>query len=275
VSYSFSVIVSTFNSELWLHKVLIGFNNQTYKDFELIVADDGSNQKTRDLIKKIKHNVSYKLTHVWQPDRGFQKTIILNKALLESNGNYIVFTDGDCIPRSDFLETHNKFKQNGFFLSGGYFKLNEYLSRLINIEDISSENCFKYNWLRKKGLVNSIKNLKILSKDTLAKILNSITTTRPSWNGHNSSAWRKDIFSVNGFDERMKYGGEDRELGERLINFGIRPKQIRYSAICLHLHHERSYVNENSWNLNNTIRLETRIKKLKWTNYGLVKDKTK
>ena len=84
MSYSFSVIVSTFNSELWLHKVLIGFNNQTYKDFELIVADDGSNHKTRDLIEKIKHNVFYKLTHVWQPDHGFQKTIILNKALLKS-----------------------------------------------------------------------------------------------------------------------------------------------------------------------------------------------
>ena len=110
MSYSFSVIVSTFNSELWLHKVLIGFNNQTYKDFELIVADDGSNHKTRDLIEKIKHNVFYKLTHVWQPDHGFQKTIILNKALLKSNGNYIVFTDGDCIPRSDFLETHNKLR---------------------------------------------------------------------------------------------------------------------------------------------------------------------
>ncbi len=273
MSYSFSVIVSTFNSELWLHKVLIGFNNQTYKDFELIVADDGSDHKTRDLIEKIKHNVFYKITHVWQPDHGFQKTIILNKALLKSNGNYIVFTDGDCIPRSDFLETHNKFKKNGFFLSGGYFKLNEDLSKLINIEDISSENCFKYNWLRENGLVMSIKNLKILSNDTLAKIFNSITTTRPSWNGHNSSGWRKDIFSVNGFDERMKYGGEDRELGERLTNFGIRPKQIRYSAICLHLHHKRSYVNQNSWNQNNRIRSETRIQKLKWTNYGLVKDK--
>ena len=273
MSYSFSVIVSTFNSELWLHKVLIGFNNQTYKDFELIVADDGSDHKTRDLIEKIKYNVFYKITHVWQPDHGFQKTIILNKALLKSNGNYIVFTDGDCIPRSDFLETHNKFKQIGFFLSGGYFKLNEYISKLINVEDISSENCFKYNWLKENGLVNSIKNLKILSNDTLAKILNTITTTRPSWNGHNSSGWRKDIFSVNGFDERMNYGGEDRELGERLTNFGIRPKQIRYSAICLHLHHERSYVSENSWNENNKIRSETRIQKLKWTNYGLVKDK--
>ncbi|MFL2632410.1 MAG: hypothetical protein ACJ0NC_00765 [Candidatus Marivariicella sp.] len=67
--------------------------------------------------------------------------------------------------------------------------------------------------------------------------------------------------------------GKIGELGERLINFGIRPKQIRYSAICLHLYHERSYVNENSWNQNNIIRSETRIQKLEWTNYGLVKDK--
>ena len=71
----------------------------------------------------------------------------------------------------------------------------------------------------------------------------------------------------------MRYGGEDRELGERLINLGIRSKQIRYSAICLHLYHERSYVNENSWKKNNKIRSETRSKKLIRTKFGLIKDK--
>ena len=268
-----SVIVSTYNSELWLNKVLIGFNNQTFRDFEILVADDGSNQKTKDLIKRIKPNLFYKIKHVWHPDNGFQKTIILNKALSQTKGKYIVFTDGDCIPKADFLEKHNKFKQTGFFLSGGCFRLNGYLSNLINEDDILSENCFSYSWLRIKGLPISFKNLKILVNDFFAETLNLITTTRPSWNGHNSSGWKKDIISVNGFDERMRYGGEDRELGERLINLGIRSKQIRYSAICLHLYHERSYVNENSWKKNNKIRSETRSKKLIRTKFGLIKDK--
>ena len=268
-----SVIVSTYNSDLWLNKVLIGFNNQTFRDFEILVADDGSNQKTKDLIKRIKPNLFYKIKHVWHPDNGFQKTIILNKALSQTKGKYIVFTDGDCIPKADFLEKHNKFKQTGFFLSGGCFRLNGYLSNLINEDDILSENCFSYSWLRIKGLPISFKNLKILVNDFFAETLNLITTTRPSWNGHNSSGWKKDIISVNGFDERMRYGGEDRELGERLINLGIRSKQIRYSAICLHLYHERSYVNENSWKKNNKIRSETRSKKLIRTKFGLIKDK--
>ena len=76
MSCSISVIVSTYNSELWLNKVLIGFNNQTFRDFEILVADDGSDPKTRDLIKLIKPNLFYKIKHVWHPDNGFQKTII-------------------------------------------------------------------------------------------------------------------------------------------------------------------------------------------------------
>ena len=273
MSKLFSVIVSTYNSESLLEKVLIGFNNQTYQNFELIVADDGSNHKTSNLIKKIKPSVFYRIIHVWHTDKGFQKTKILNKAIAKSNGIYIVFTDGDCIPRSDFLEVHNKFKQKGYFLSGGYFKLDKVLSSLITKDDILSGRCFKYSWLKQKGLSDSIKNIKILSNLFFSQILNSLTPTRPSWNGHNSSGWRKDIININGFDERMKYGGEDRELGERLINNRIKPKQIRFSAICLHLYHERNYVNEYSWNQNNIIRKATKSNNKIWTNYGLVKEK--
>lgn len=66
-------------------------------------------------------------------------------------------------------------------------------------------------------------------------------------NGHNASGWKEDIVAVNGLDERMQYGGQDRELGERLENYGIRGKQIRYSAIVVHLDHARGYVNKESW----------------------------
>ena len=85
----------------------------------------------------------------------------------------------------------------------------------------------------------------------------------------NSSGWRKDILAVNGFDERMQYGGEDREMGERLFNMGIRSKQIRYSAIILHLDHGRPYVNQEAWDLNNKIRKETRQSHRIRTEYGI------
>tara|TARA_B100000686_G_C16806128_1_gene990616 strand:+ start:1132 stop:1953 length:822 start_codon:yes stop_codon:yes gene_type:complete len=266
---SFSVILSTYNSEAWLEKVVFGFQYQTFKNFEIIIADDGSGLSTKKLISNLKKVVFFPIFHVWHPDNGFQKTTILNKALLKSRGDYIVFTDGDCIPRSDFLEIHNKHKKLGYFLSGGYFKLPMDISKIIKPYDIESQNCFSLKWLNKLGLPFSYKNLKLNSNKLISSLLNFFSPTKATWNGHNSSGWRSDLFSVNGFDERMKYGGEDRELGERLINYGIKTKQIRYSAICIHLDHERNYVDINSWKINNKIRSITRKEKKIWTNYGI------
>ena len=99
--------------------------------------------------------------------------------------------------------------------------------------------------------------------------MNFITPAKATWNGMNSSGWRDDILFVNGFDERMQYGGEDREMGERMFNMGIRAKQIRYSAIVLHLDHRRPYVNKEAWRINNTIRKETKKQHIIKTQYGL------
>jgi GT2 family glycosyltransferase len=101
--------------------------------------------------------------------------------------------------------------------------------------------------------------------------MNHITPTHATWNGMNSSGWRKDIVHLNGFDERMAYGGEDREFGERLCNAGIHPKQIRYSAITLHLDHKRPYANKCAWEKNNKIREETKKYHLVKTMFGLEK----
>ncbi len=101
-----SVIVSTYNSEEWLKKVLWGFNYQLFKDFEVVVADDGSRSATRELIEKMADEVHYPIVHVWQEDDGFQKSRILNKAITACNAEYIIMTDGDCIPREDFVLVH-------------------------------------------------------------------------------------------------------------------------------------------------------------------------
>ena len=101
--------------------------------------------------------------------------------------------------------------------------------------------------------------------------MENLTPTNASWNGHNSSGWKKDLLAVNGFDERMQYGGQDRELGERLFNKGIKSKQIRYSAICLHLDHSRGYKNEDSLVKNKSIRKDTKKENKSFTPYGIVK----
>jgi hypothetical protein len=122
-----------------------------------------------------------------------------------------------------------------------------------------------------KGLKKSIKNHKLTASSTGERLLNLLTPTSATWNGMNSSGWRKDILAANGFDERMQYGGEDREMGERMTNAGISGKQIRYSAICLHLHHERGYVTPEMLQKNAAIRLKTKNNHAEWTTFGIEK----
>lgn len=266
-----SVIVSTYNSPEWLEKVLWSYNFQTYKNFEVVIADDGSGAETKALIEAMMTKVDYPIQHAWHPDRGFQKTIILNKATLASKADYLVYTDGDCIARSDFLQVHYDRRQVGAFLSGGYFKLPRTISNLISKDDIASQRCFDVEWLKSRGLKSSFKTHKITSGGCIASLLNTFTPTKATWNGHNVSGWRKDIISANGYDERMQYGGEDRELGERLSNAGVKGKQIRYSAICLHLDHDRGYVKPEMIEKNKQIRASTKENKTRRTLYGIIK----
>ena len=265
-----SVVISTYNAFNWLKKTLTGYEVQTFKDFEVVIADDGSNGETREKIENYIKTSPLKISHVWHEDNGFQKTRILNKALLECKGKYIVMSDGDCIPRRDFLEVHYRKKKPGHFLSGGYFKLPMETSLAITKDDIHQQKCFDLNWLKANGLHSSgFNSYKLTSTGFQAQFLNKITPTTPSWNGHNSSGWKKDILDVNGFDERMQYGGEDRELGERLVNAGVKPVQIRYSAICVHLDHSRGYVNQEALRINKDIRRETKISKRLKTDFGI------
>ncbi len=267
-----SVIISTYNQPEWLKKVFWSYEQQTFKNFEVVIADDGSNDSTRQLIGLIKKEVSYPIQHIWQEDNGFQKTIILNKATVASRGKYLVYSDGDCIARKDFLKAHIDRKEKGYLLSGGYFKLPMSISELISKDDIEHQRCFDINWLVNNGLKKTFKVNKLTAKGFKTKMLNTFTPTKATFDGMNVSAWKKDILEVNGFDERMQYGGEDREIGERLFNTGIKAKQIRYSAICLHLDHERGYVSPEMIEKNLKIRAVTKRNKVTRTPFGIEKD---
>lgn len=267
-----SIIISTYNSVEWLKKTLWSYEFQTVSDFEIVIADDGSDEATKKCIEEFHKRTKIPMIHVWQEDDGFQKSRILNKAILQCNSEYILMSDGDCIAKADFLEQHIKYREVGHFLSGGYFKLPLDISNQITRDDIQSEQCFNLDWLKERGLKTSFKNTKLTAKGVKADVLNNITPTNASWNGHNASGWKKDILSVNGFDERMQYGGQDRELGERLINMGLKSKQIRYSALCLHLDHPRGYKTEETLSKNAAIRRNTRMKRYAYTYYGIKKE---
>ncbi len=266
-----SVIISTYNSEEWLRKVLLGYSVQTEKDIEIIIADDGSSGKTAEAIASFQDKFMHPIIHVWHEDKGFRKCRILNLAILKSNSEYLLFTDGDCIPRKDFVAQHLKEKERGFFLSGGYFKLPMHISQTISDDDILLQRCFSISWLRKQGLKLSFKVTKLNRSKYFALFMNWVTPTKRSWNGHNASGYKSDLIAINGFDERLDYGGEDREMGERLFNNGLLSKQIRYRAICVHLDHPRGYVNQEKVAYNLEVRKFNRKNHITWTDFGIDK----
>ena len=257
-----SVIITTYNSEEWLEKVLEGYCNQTENNFEVVVADDGSTEKTKLVINDFSNKFQFPIQHIWQEDNGFQKCKILNKAILHAKSDYLLFSDGDCIPRKDFVAQHLKYKEEGYFLSGGYFKLSMQTSHKIHIENIKNQDCFSISWLIKNGVSKSFKLSKLTKFHLFANFMNWLTPTKRTFNGHNTSCFKKNLLDVNGFNEEMQYGGLDREVGERLFNLGILSKQIRYSAVCLHLDHKRGYSSTETSKKNNEIREYNRKHKI-------------
>lgn len=264
-----SVIFTTYNSPDWLRKVLIGFFQQTYQEFEIVIADDGSRDDTRQLIDSMRKHSPVPIQHIWQEDDGFQKCRIMNKALLAAKGDYVIFTDGDCIPRKDFVAQHVHLSDYNTYLSGGYFKLPMDISKAITEDDIIQQKPFEPDWLVSMGMKKTHKFMKLSAKGWWASFLNFMSPTRKTWNGHNASCYKEHALAVNGFEEMMQYGGQDCEFGDRLVNYGLNTKRIRYSAVCVHLDHKRSYVTPEMLENSRRIRRETKEKKLIKARLGL------
>jgi glycosyltransferase involved in cell wall biosynthesis len=270
--FKVSIVISTYNHPIWLQKVLWSYELQSEKNFEIIIADDGSTSETKLVIDEFIKNSTLQISHVWQEDNGFRKTKILNKAILQANADYLIFSDGDCIARQDFVAKHLMLRKKNRFLSAGYIKLSKEISKSISKENLVSQACFEADWLLALGLKKNFKINKLTSFGFKEWFLNTFTPTKATWDGCNVSGWKEDVLKVNGFDERMEYGGEDREIGERLSNLGVKGMQARYSLILLHLHHKRPYKNETSAQKNKKIRAETKRAKSGYTNFGIVQD---
>lgn len=255
-----AVILSTYNQPAWLQKVLWGYAAQTFRDFELIIADDGSAQPTADIVNQALPDFPGRLRHLWQEDRGFRKCEILNKAITATDVDYIIFSDGDCIPRADFVETHVQLAEPGRFLSGGVIWLPRIISDRVTRDDIVSGNIASPDWLTRNGWTDGRHRLRLV-RGRLAGLFDRMTPTRPTFNGHNASVWRETLLEVNGFENEMGYGGLDRALGERLENLGLRGKQVRFRAVCFHLDHARGYRNEETIERNRRIRERIRLQR--------------
>lgn len=267
--YSATVLINAHHDMSWLEKTLWSYSCQTYKDFEIIIANSFSlSSEIENLILQFKKESDIALKQI-VPSKKLLGSQVLNAAITNSQSNYIIMVEGYCVAKSDFVEQHMALRKENYFLSGGTFKLPKNISAEITKEDILTQNCFNKKWLRSKGLKRFFKTQKLTARGIQAKILNKVVPTNATWNVHNSSGWKKDLLAINGVDERMVNGDQGREMGERLINNGIKSKQIRYSATCLKLSPINSKVTQDAFDLNMKIRIETKKNKKTKTDFGI------
>lgn len=254
-----AVIVTTYNRPDALAAVLDGFLAQDACDFELLIADDGSTDDTRRLIESYARHAPFALRHVWQEDLGFRPAAARNRALAATAADYVVFTDGDCVPPPDFVASHRALAEPGYFLAGNRLLLSERftaraLRERLPLHEWGAGRWFAA-WLRRD--VNRMLPLLRLPDGPLRK------RSPGRWQGVktcNLSAWRADLARVNGFDESYSgWGLEDSDLVIRLLRAGVRHKSARFAAPLFHLWHrdnDRSRLAENRRRLDDILASE-------------------
>jgi glycosyltransferase involved in cell wall biosynthesis len=232
-----SLVVSTYNRPDALGACLRSLARQTDRDFDIIVADDGSGAQTRELITSWASKISAPLRHVWQEDRGFRLAEIRNRAIAASTGDYLIFLDGDCIARPDFVAAHRSLAEPGHFVGGNRVLLSQKLTDEILNNNREPENWSLAQWarLRARGDVNRLMPLMSLPLGSLRKRL---ATEWEGVRGGNFAFFRADLERVDGFETSFTgWGLEDSDIVIRMIRSGVRRKDGRFATGALHLWH--------------------------------------
>ncbi|MBL6969265.1 MAG: glycosyltransferase family 2 protein [Gammaproteobacteria bacterium] len=257
-----SVIVTTYNWPEALNRVLAVLAYQDYPDFEVIVADDGSTDDTKILIEQHQRQQHYSLHHVWQPDDGFRAAAIRNRAIEQASGDYILFLDGDCIPRPHFLSRHAQLAEQGWFVTGNRILLSETatIETLTGQLPVQLYQPHQWLWMRLTGRVNRLLPLlKLPGKKWRYRNHNKWKKAITC----NLAAWKNDLLDINGFNEEFQgWGLEDSDLVIRLINSDIQRKEGRFSTTVIHLWHieaERKDLEKNQSKLQYSINNKTTL----------------
>ena len=228
----FSVIIGTYNHLCYLKLCLASLQRQTYKDFEVIVADDGSGVDVKKWLES--QNTPFSLTHLWHEDKGFRKCKMLNRAVQQSTTDYIVFIDADCILSRNFLYEHWRNHEKGVFLGGRRALVVKELAETVTFEMIQ-KGCF--DGVTLWGISQVIKGKIKYYEEVLRPLYYFRKNSFLNLMGCNFSIYKSDLNLVNGFDEEYETsgGGEDTDISLRLKVAGCRMKSVRYCAIQFHL----------------------------------------
>jgi len=232
-----AVIVTTYNRPPALAAVLDSLAGQSYGDFEVLVADDGSGPETAQLIEERAARVEFPLHHVWHQDQGFRAAAIRNRAVAQTRAPYLVFLDGDCLVRPDFLRWHARLASSGRFVAGNRVLLSEPFTEGVLKHGLPLPGWGKLRLLaaRLRGDINRFWPLVRLPLEPLRD------RTPQRWEGVktcNLGLWRADFLAVNGLDERYQgWGYEDSDLAIRLIRNAVDHRDGRFATTVLHLWH--------------------------------------
>jgi len=244
-----ALIVTTYNRPDALAAVLDGCLVQTDANFEVIVADDGSMQETAALVAGYAARAPFAIRHVWQEDMGFRAAAIRNRALAATQADYIIFIDGDCVPPPDFVASHRRLAERGWFLSGNRLMLTQAFTEQILRDKLPIHLWQTRNWLQARWCGQIERLLPLLYLPDLGWLRKQLPRRWQGAKTCNLSAWREDLLRVNGLDESYTgWGLEDSDLVIRLLRAGIYSKSARFSVPVFHLwHHEndRSHLEEN------------------------------
>ncbi len=251
-----SVIVTTYNREDALDAVLRSLARQSERNFEVVVADDGSAEATAAVIDAWNGKVGRRLDRVWHEDRGFRAAEIRNRAILAARGAYCIFLDGDCIARPDFVAIHRRLSEPGCFVTGNRILLSRGLTENVLRGKLTPEIWPLSRWLaeRQRGGINRLSALLRLPLGPLRRL------RQRQWQGARScnlAIWRADLDRVDGFDgDYSGWGKEDSDIIVRLLHAGVRRKDGAFATGVLHLWHaeaERGRLAENERKLSDSL----------------------
>ena len=243
-----TLIITTYNKPIFLEMVLKSVMIQQTLPTEVIVADDGSTVETRELIERYQILFPVPLIHSWIPDKGFRLSMSRNVAIAKAKGEYIIVIDGDIVLCPSFVRDHLLAREHGYFINGNRARLTE---------EATLRLCASLNphiTMFTKGLKRPLVMLRIPWLHHLIKGATGIKKIR----GCNMSFWKSDLVAINGFEERIiGWGCEDTELVDRLYHIGIKRKNIKGLAPCVHLYHPKAKENYETHKANISIREET------------------
>jgi|GEM_PF-1262528 len=266
-----SVLVSTYNNPKDLAIVLASITTQTFRDLEVIVCDNGSDDNTAEVVRSIRSNgYPFTLKHYTHPHKPYWLGQARNGGILASDSDYIINIDGDIIMHPRFVETHAEYASENRILFGGRVKLAEEFSKMLTPELVVSPGIVKlyyknYLTCREKeyapvytstsdkisGVICQIGcGTYIPTPKFLNTVRNNVLPKSLQWqlclkSGGHWSTSRYVIDKVNGFDERFGLGGgEDGEFFWRVNNSGAEIVSVLSKAIGYHLYHPQGWQRE-------------------------------